>query len=173
MNHFYSIRWETLGEPKFKDLGKFISMYRKLLSFNELCNSLFGTVLIPSVKVAFAFGFILCFFSSVRLYKQLDVTLYLLVVVFSITALVVLTAMSIVMSSLYDISSRFQQNTRGRLQNLNLEKISKKILKRELKGCRPLRCRVGSVYHMEAKAKLTLAHSVINGVACLLIHVKV
>jgi len=43
----------------------------------------------------------------------------------------------------------------------------------ELKSCPLIRCKVGGLYHMESKAKLTLIQKVINGLKYLLVNVRV
>jgi len=168
----FSLEWTLDEDNKFRDIEKCISMYRRIYSYNNLCNNLFGSVIIPTLKLGFASAFILCFFICVRLYKELDLPVVLLALLICPTCLIVLTAMSIVMSSLYDISAHFRPNIRAKIQKIE-STLQRKILQRELDACPTLRCCVGSVYHMEAKAKLTLVHSILNGVACLLINVKV
>jgi len=90
----------------------------------------------------------------------------------SMTTVSMLAGMAVVMSSLYDISARFKPNLRVKIQK-NGFALNRNLLAREVNACPNLRCRVGSVYHMEAKAKLTLVHSVLNGVGFLLINIKV
>jgi len=145
-------------------------MYRIIFSFNELCNKAFGSILIPAVKLTVVIGFILNFFGSVRLYNQLDGVSLVLTIVLSITFFLFLVAISVVMSSLYDISKKFKPNIGYQVEK-NRSDLFKKVFRKDLDSCQLVRCRVGSVYHMETGAKLTLVHSVLNGVACLLINV--
>jgi hypothetical protein len=42
----------------------------------------------------------------------------------------------------------------------------------QIESCQLIRCQVGGLYYMEAKAKLTLIHQVVNGVVYLLVNVK-
>jgi hypothetical protein len=43
---------------------------------------------------------------------------------------------------------------------------------KEIRACQLIRCEVGGLYHMEVEAKLTLMHSVINGLVFLLVQHK-
>jgi hypothetical protein len=42
------------------------------------------------------------------------------------------------------------------------EKGIREIRIRELRSCQLVRCQIGSFYHMEGKAKLTLANTMVN-----------
>jgi len=170
---FHSIEWTTLEDHNdVADIERCISMYQRIYSFNNLCNTIYGSAVIPTCKGALMIAFIIFFFGSARLHEELDfLTLAFAIVVFS-TSFIMICTMSIVLSSLYEISTVFKPNIGIRIQKLS-QPLDKKILNRELKACQTMSCQVGSLHHMEAEAKLTLADSLINGVAWLLINVKV
>jgi len=85
---------------------------------------------------------------------------------------VVLLPMSILMSSLFEKSAQFQRNMLPYVQ-LIADKQTRKQVEGQLKACSLIRCQVGSLYHMEAKAKLTMLSHVISGVVFLLVNVRV
>ena len=109
------------------------------------------------------------FFASVRLYEDLDVICLALVSVIAFTASLVITPTAMVMSSLFDISAKFPRNIAPRIQELSDMRM-KEISTRELKSCPLIRCQVGNMYHMEAKAKMTMLHNIVNGVVFLMVN---
>jgi len=74
------------------------------------------------------------------------------------------------MSSLYDTSVVFQQNIRHAIKSTVDEKL-RKYLERQQDSCYLICCQVGNLYHMEAKAKLTLLQNIVNGVVFMLVNV--
>jgi hypothetical protein len=52
------------------------------------------------------------------------------------------------------------------------DKEKELIFEKELNACQLIRCEVGGLYHMEAKAKLTLSHSIVDGLVFLLVQHK-
>ena len=70
---------------------------------------------------------------------------------------------------MFEISTLFSRNLSSKISLLD-EIRAKRILQRQLLSCPIIRCRVGNLYHMEAKAKLTLIHAILNTVAFLLIN---
>ena len=81
------------------------------------------------------------------------------------------------MSNMFDMSQKFSKNMSCLISCVfasasAADKKANQIQKSELKACQLIRCSVGSLYHMEAKAKLTLIHNVVNGVVFLLVNIK-
>ena len=138
---------------------------------NNCCNIVFGRFFLPFLKTLLISGFILSFFAVVRLYKDLDIFSLVLVAVLAASIPLVIVPISVVMSSFYDTSSKFNRQLCLRI-HLIANKKHKAVFDRELKSCPLIRCQVGNVYHMEAKAKLTLIHHVLNAIAFLMVNVK-
>ena len=78
---------------------------------------------------------------------------------------------AMVMFCLFDISSKFYKNLFLKILQIT-EKKTKRIVDANLKSCCVVRCKVGSLYHMEAKVTLITLHHVINALSFLLINVK-
>jgi hypothetical protein len=78
---------------------------------------------------------------------------------------------AILTSALYDYSSQFQRNVLEASRGWKTKK-TRVVVAKELQACQLIRCEVGGMYHMEAKAKLTLSHSVVNGLVFLLVQHK-
>ena len=131
----------------------------------------FGKLCIPFLKIILVLGFIICFFAFARLYQDLDILSLVLVTGVASIIPVLVIPMSIVMSSLYDMSSKFKRHLSIRIQfEANQER--RRVLEGQLKSCALIRCQVGNFYHMEAKAKLTLIHNVLNGIVFLMVNAK-
>jgi hypothetical protein len=77
-----------------------------------------------------------------------------------------------VTSALYKYSSQFERNVWEASRGWKT-KAAQLVLAKELKACQLIRCEVGGLYHMEATAKLTLAHSLVNGLVFLLVSTKI
>jgi len=74
---------------------------------------------------------------------------------------------ALVMSKIFSLSSQFQVQQKKNLNRLPL--ISRINLQRQLRSFPALKCQVGPFYHMEGKAKLTLADNMANGIAFMLV----
>ena len=123
------------------------------------------------MKLLLIIGFSLSFFTAVLLYKELELISLLMVVSLTIIPCVLLGPISIVMSRVFDLSSNFSFNLSSKVHQIT-EKRHGKILKQQLKSCPIIRCQIGNFYHMEAKAKLTTMHRMLDAVAFLLINFK-
>jgi len=111
------------------------------------------------------------FFAVVRLWDDLDTLSLTMVVVVSILVPVLLMPISFIMSSLFDISDQFKYNLIPIIEASSDVQL-RQYWKRQLNSCLIIRCQVGGMYHMEAKAKLTLFQHMINGVVCLLVNIR-
>ena len=72
---------------------------------------------------------------------------------------------------MYEMSKDFPENLTTQISRIT-DKKTKKILDGQLQSCFLIRCRVGNLYHMEAGAKLTMLHNLVNGVVFLMVNVK-
>ena len=136
---------------------------------NNNHNLVFGTTIIPFIKLALILVFIMSFFAAIRLSNELDALSFTLVSVTAFTTLMLMAPIAIVMSTMFDISAKFSRNLAPRIQLVPVKRV-REIFIRQLKSCHLIRCQVGSMYHMEAKAKLTMTHNVVNGVVFLLVN---
>ena len=154
------------------EVERSILHYKGIYILNNICNIAFGSLFILFGKLCISFMMILSFFACVRAYKYLDYTSYTFLIVTVIACLFFLVPMLIIMSSLYDISKNLSRSLSPQISNMR-DKKSKKVLEAQLKSCIVIRCRVGNLYYMEAKAKLTAFHNIVNGIVFLLVNVKV
>ena len=155
-------------------MGAWILHYNGIHILNSVWNVAFGKILVPFMKIALIVVFILSFFSCSRLFQYLDFFPCLFVATYVISSSVMLVPITLVMSSLYAISCNFQQNLFPRIHSADEKKTAHtNILKSQLKSCTLIRCQVGSLYHMEAKAKLTMIDNIVSGIVFLLVNVNV
>ena len=136
---------------------------------NVQFNRVFGTIVIPFLKFVLMLIFVTAFFACARLFDSINALSLAFAAVLSITTMGLLVPISIVMSKLYDLSLNFRSTMYS--ENLQItEKKTRKVLETSLESCPLIRCQVGNWYYMEAEAKLTMLHNVLNGLAYLLIN---
>jgi len=123
------------------------------------------------VKLGIIIVFVLSFFALARLTSVLDFLAFSLLLSSWISSGIIVP-LSIILSSLFDISSQFQTNNLAIAQNI-IGKNVKKQKQSEIKSCLPIRCEVGNMYYMEAKAKLRLLQHAVSGIVFLLVNVRV
>jgi len=136
------------------------------------CNLVFGQIIVPSAKLMLMVVFTVSFFALFRLYKRLEMLSLILIAPVTVLQLLILIPMTLVISSLYGTSKKFTRNMAQSIRELDETARNKKKLQLELKSCNLIRCKVGGMYYMEAKAKLTTLHKVVNGLKYLLVNVK-
>ena len=170
VKHNYSIDWpKSKHQPSSAAINRWVQHYRGIYILNILCNTAFGKILIPFMKTAVILGFILCFFGCVRLLEYLNVVACAYLVFLLAACLLLLIPITLAMTSLYFKSQNFSHYVFPRL--ITFEKVEQRRLLAMLKSCPLIRCQVGSLYHMEANAQLTMVHNVVNGIAFLLVNV--
>jgi len=128
--------------------------------------------ILPFVKLLVIVGLIMCIATAVRLHIYLDTLTFYLALTYLPCTLLTLIPISNVMSSLYSISKQFRSNLAERIQRSN-NRIGKRTLSMQLKSCPIIRCQVAGLYHMEAKAKLTMLQKIVNATKYLLVNLKV
>ena len=153
-------------------MERLIFQYKGIYMLNNEFNLAFGTIFIPFMKLLLFTFFIFGFFASVRLFESLNGISAAFAILMMLTAVILIVPVSCVMSSLYDVSSEFPQNISPHISKI-MHKKRRRILEAHLKSCPVIRCKVGGLYHMEAKAKLTMLHQIINGVVLLMVNFKV
>jgi len=87
--------------------------------------------------------------------------------VYTIDIFLVAIPSAVTMSRIFSLSSQFQIQQAKQLNRLPT--VSRMDLQRQLKSFPALKCKIGPFYHMEGKAKLTLADTMTQGVAFMLL----
>jgi len=146
--------------------------YRGIQLLNQDLNKAFGTLIVPSLKLILLFVTIISFFAVVRLSHDMDALLNAMLVIFTTVAVILLCLISGSMSALFDISERFRRNFFPIIE-LIAENKARTYYARQLKACSLIRGQVGNLYHMEARAKLSLIQHLVNGLVFVLVNVKV
>lgn len=135
-------------------------------------NIVFGQLFLPLLKLGAITVFVSCFFAVVRLQKILDAFAFVMLLSSCMTGAVLLVPMSIIMSSLYDISCKFKPNILAASQKILDARVRTQI-KYQIESCMLVRCQIGSFYHMEAKAKLTLLQQLVNYTVYLMVNISI
>jgi len=166
----FSVKWLKSKPTNFDEEAPILH-YRGIYILNKSFNVAFGTLVIPVTKLFLIIVFVFTFFVLLRLWSLLNAFSITMMVVVNVSAGCLLLPTSIIMSSLYDASAQFKKNM---LLNIELipDKMARIFTYRQLKSCSLVRCEVGGLYYMEAKAKLTLLHNVVNGVVFLLVNIQ-
>jgi len=149
-----------------------ITHYRGIDILSRNFNLGFGKLVLPFLKLLVVTVFITSFFAVTRLWSELNALSMLMLSVIAVASITLIIPISIIMSSSYDKSAKFQPNILPCI-DMTQDLMEKKILRNQLISCSLIRCQVGSFYHMEAKAKLTLLQHIVNGIVYLLVNVKV
>ena len=149
-----------------------ILYYKGLYLVTKDFNRAFGQVCIPIIKFFVMMGLVLSFFALVCLHNELGISSLITVVLALSTTLFLIVPASIIMSNLFEISSKFYPRLSPKIQLIGDPK-AKGILERQLKSyCPIIRCQIGNFYYMEAQAKLTVVHNILDGVMFLVVNTK-
>jgi len=138
---------------------------------NDLQNSVFGTLLIPSIKLG---GIILVYMGVVAatiLRKDIHFLILALFLAYLGVTLTTVTFGALLMSQVYNISKKFHGNlasTLSLVSDLN-EKI---LIRKTLVSLPVMKSKIGTFYYMEGKAKLTLLDNIARGIAFMLTSFK-
>jgi len=145
--------------------------YRGILILITDFNMAFGRLVVPFIKLMLAIAFVVCLFAVIRLTQDLETLSLTLLVMLVVASAVSLFPISVIMSSLFDTSTQLRSNLIPIINETENTK-ARTYFDRQLLACEPVRCQVGSLYHMEANAKLTLMHNIVSAVVCLLVNVR-
>jgi len=171
-NFISSVQWpKSKSLNASKNLQRVVHHYRGIYIFNEDFNTAFGSLFIPVCKSALGLAFIVSFVAVVRLWSDMNALSCTMVFAVSITTAFLLVPISSMMSSLFDTSAKLERNVM-KIVNTTLDATARKYWKLVFESCPVVRCKVGGMYYMEAKAKLTLFQHLINGVVTVLVNVK-
>ena len=121
------------------------------------------------MKLLITIAVIVTFFAAVRLSEDLDWLSLMVMTLIPVAYVLVMPPIAVLMSRFFDISRKFSWNLFPRIQLVEV-KGTREIFERQLKSCPLVRCQVGSMYHMEAKAKMTMLHNVVDGVVFLMVN---
>jgi hypothetical protein len=139
-----------------------LQVYKSAFLLNSLNNSGFGQLIIPALKFLTLFFYVnVTAFTVFCYWEKVDILPILMLTALFLTSASAIGVCSLVMSSIYNISSQFQRNMKQKIR-VSEEKGIREIRIRELRSCQLVRCQIGSFYHMEGKAKLTLANTMVN-----------
>jgi len=146
--------------------------YRGIEILNKDFNKACGEMVIPALKLTLVFDFVCSIFACVRFWSKLDVISTSMLFLFSLGGVILIIPMSMITSSLFDISNQFKWTLLSICGSIS-DRATRKHCSSQREACSVIRCQVGGLYYMEARAKLTLLQHVINGVVCLLVNTKV
>jgi len=153
------------------NFGKNILHYRGIHILNNDCNISFGKIFVPIMKLWLIMAVVIGFFTLLRLSNSLEWFPLAMVSIVAVVALLALLPISFITSSLYGTSHQFQRNMWPFLDLIS-DKKAKLHFEGQLKACSLIRCKIGNFYHMEAKAKLTVLHNILDGIVFLLVNAK-
>jgi len=144
-----------------------IYIYRSIRLLNDLHNITFGSLFVPIVKLICLLTIFISTYAIIKLRSVMHPVVFGFFLVYMLDALLGMISGAVIMSKICQLSSQFRiQQTR----QLNLLPPLKRLdLLMQLKSLPTLKCQVGPFYHMEGKAKLTLADNMTHGVAFMLI----
>jgi len=169
---FCSIDWGVFGRYAETRIRKRILHYRALYIITTESNLAFGRIMLPFMKLSIMILFTACFFTVLRFHDHLNFLSLALVSLLTWVTIWLLIPTTIIMSSLYKTSKNFIRNLEPCIRNLNETEPRKVVLQRQLISCGLIRCEVGGLYYMEAKAKLTVIHKLVSALKYLLVNVK-
>ncbi len=161
-----SIEWPAAGVP----FERCLLVYKSAFLLNNVSNNAFGKLLIPVFKLCAVLLVIVSSFGLIGFWNNFDIITLGIAIVATVAALVCIIPSADIMPTLYDTSARLEQNLNKNSEYLDYK--WQKQNKRQVRACQPIRCQVGSLYYMDSKAKLTLAHTLINGLVFLLVQRK-
>jgi hypothetical protein len=149
-----------------------LKVYKSAFLLNRLNDAGLGRIFVPAGKAIILLVYInVSAFALFFYWDQLD--LISTSTFFSLLAIDVpiLVTSSIIMSAIYDISSKFQRNMHQKIQGCG-NKALERVWFKELRSCQIVRCQIGNFYHMEGQAKLTLVHTMLNNFVFMVVQRK-
>ena len=100
---------------------------------------------------------------------------YIFLCVYLVPSSVVIMPTAVFMSQIYNISQKFHENVRSQLEMSKMgqdETKSNILLDKTLKSLPVLKSTIETFYHMEGRAKLTLADSIAHRICSTLLSLK-
>ena len=144
-----------------------IYVYRCCKLWNELHNIVFGSLFLPAFKLCLLLALFVTAYCVIRLQSSLTTAVYMTFLIYFVTIAGLILPGAMVMTQVYSISAKLHQNMRD---YYGIDCIKGKWRKKSLRFLSILKSRIGSFYHMEGKAKLTLAYNIAQVISFILIY---
>jgi len=148
-----------------------ISHYKAIFLLNCNANLIFGSLVVPYLKLILSVGAVVGLFTVIRLHEAMDALPLVLASVLGLCSICVMVPIAIVMSSMYKMSTKFRRIMNSKVETLPNNRYRMTYLL-DFRSCPLIRCKIGSLYHMEAKAKVTWFQKLINGTKYTLVYFK-
>jgi len=158
------------GEPdsdREEDFTNSIYVYRSIRLLNDMHNITFGSLYVPILKLLIFLTLFITTYATVKLRSVMAPVLFCFFLIYMLDVFLFACPSAVIMSKIFSLSSQFHIQQAKKLGLLS--PISRMDMRRQLGSLPTLKCQVGPFYHMEGKAKLTLADNMTNGVAFVLL----
>ena len=135
---------------------KSIEVYRQVLLLNNLYNAAFGALELPILKLGIVYIILVSVYCIVRLSDSLMLETYVALLVYFCSCILVILLGAVLLSQVYNISSNMNFGRNMKEKEAGVDKT--------IKALPLLKCNIDDLYHMEAKAKLTLVDRIAHGI---------
>jgi len=170
MSHEKHFRiWILKSKEDKEHWKKAIVLYHNVHLMNGIHNATFGTLLVPSVKLIWLLAFFISVFVVAKLRNVIGPLMFWVFVAHIVGLCIVILGGSFLMSLVYKKSTDFHISAWTQFGKISKADTLQPPLQRILKSLQILKSNVGSFYHMEDKAKLTLLDDIANGIASMLV----
>jgi hypothetical protein len=143
-----------------------------MLLYNNLHNTVFGSLLIPVIKLCAMVLIYLSVAATTILRSEIGPIIYGMFLVYLIALILVIIPGALMMSTVYNISKKFKRNMEIGMLSVSKWEDEKVLMKMTLKSLPVMKSNIGSFYHMESNAKFTLLDNILRGIAFMLISFK-
>ena len=140
-------------------------MYRSMALLNTLYNNGFASALFPTLKSTLEAGGLFCLFGAWRLYHFTELWIYLMFPLAAPFCILQLVLTVSYMAGIAELSAEFS----SRFNTLPVNTPDYKLLKRELRACRQIFCRIGSIFFVEKSTKLAYMSLLLNSFISILL----
>jgi len=144
-----------------------IYIYRSIRLLNDLHNITFGALFVPLLKLACLVVLFISTYATIKLRYVMHPVVFGFFLGYIFQVFLMTFPGATIMSKIFCLSSQFRIQQAKYLTLL--PPVSRIHLQRQLASLPALKCQVGEFYHMEGKAKLTLADNMTHGVAFMLL----
>jgi len=148
-----------------------ILYYRGIFILNNDFNVVYGSLVIPYLKFILSVVIVVGMFALIRLHNAMGTFSLVLAGTMVCCSVLFLVPIAIVMSSMYKISTQFSRTLRLKVETLP-NRRERLVYRRDLRSSQLIRCKIGKLYHMESKAKLTWVQKLVNGTKYILVNFK-
>ena len=169
----FSSEWvQKSADLSIATLTDSIVVYQRIRLLNDLHNDAFGSLFVLATKMGAVFALYISVAAITFLRSAVAPILLGAFFLYMSTILLVIFPGALMMSQVYIISSSFNLKVERCLISIHNCAQEKHQLKRTLKSLPVMKSKVGNLYHMESKAKLTLLDNIARGIAFMLITSK-